>query len=235
MRKTKVTHFANTHNAHQYKYFLLLASLYITITLTATALTYRLVSIGPFTLHGGSVIFPFSYILGDIITEVYGYRLSRQLIWISIICGFAFSLMVTIVIYLPAPNFWHDQQTYLYVFGNSLRFTIGASAAGFIGSFINIYSISKSKIYLHGKYFWLRSFFSSTFGEAIQSLIGISIGFIGIVPISNVVGIMTTSFMMKIIYSIAAVGPANYVAIYLKQKEGVDIYDYETKFTPFSF
>lgn len=226
----------NTAKEHiHYKYFLILTAFYITISITSLVLTYRLVVFGPFVLHGGSVIYPLSYILGDVITEVYGYKLSRQLIWISIICGFLFSFIAIIVIHLPAPGFWHNQKSFIQVLGHSLRFTTGGSIGVFVGSFVNIYIISKTKIYLHGKYFWLRGFFSSTFGEAIQSLIVVPFGFLGVVPLLKVITIMFTAFSFKMIYNLLAIGPANYLANYLKKREGIDIYDFDTKFTPFSF
>ncbi len=223
----------NLQSSHRYLVFF--TALYITLPIAATVLSYRLVEIGPFLLKGGSLIYPLTYVLGDVITEIYGYKISRQLIWTSIICAYVFAMLITIIIHMPMPGFWHGEKAFETVLGHTLRFTIGGSIGSLLGSFINVYIISKTKIYTHGKYFWLRSLFSSSFGEIIQSIIVFSIAFLWIYPTPMIINMIATAFLFKCIYSLLTVGPANYLVYFLKRKTHIDVYDFNTKFTPFSF
>lgn len=227
--------FNHTNTEKQkYNYITLLAMLYVTTTLTSVVLAYRTIAIGPFIIPGGTVIFPLSYFLGDVVAEVYGYKFSRQLIWFSVISNFIFASVIMIVIHLPAPTYLVSANTYKQVFSHTLRFVCSGTTGCIISSFVNIYIISKSKIYLHGKYFWLRSTTATAFGELTLTTIVALLTFIGIVPGTTIFTIIVSAFTFKIIYGLIAVWPATILASFLKRTENTDVYDFNTNFSPFS-
>jgi len=227
--------FNHTNTEKQkYNYITLLAMLYVTTTLTSVVLAYRTIAIGPFIIPGGTVIFPLAYFLGDVVAEVYGYKFSRQLIWFSVISNFAFASVIMIVIHLPAPTYLISANTYKQVLNHTLRFVCSGTTGCIISSFVNIYIISKSKIYLHGKYFWLRSTIATAFGELTLTTIVALLTFTGIVPGTTIFTIIVSAFTFKIIYGLIAVWPATILASFLKRTENTDVYDFNTNFSPFS-
>jgi len=227
--------FNHTNTEKQkYNYITLLAMLYVTTTLASVILSYRTIAIEPFIIPGGTVIFPLSYFLGDVVAEVYGYKFSRQLIWFSVISNFVFASVIMIVIYLPTPTYFVYTNAYKQALGHTLRFVCSGTTGGIIGSFVNIYIISKSKIYMHGKYFWLRSTIATAFGEITLTTIVVLLAFTGIVPGSTMLTLIISAFTFKIMYGLIVVWPATILTSFLKRKENSDVYDFNTNFSPFS-
>lgn len=170
-----------------YKYLNFLAIFYFTGWAATYPLVYKMVSIKDILETGAIFLFPLSYALSDVIAEVYGYKIARQIIWSSLICGFIFSAALEIVSQLPAASFWNLQSSYDAVFGSILRAYFALSIASIAGLFINIYVISKWKILLKGKYFWMRSLCSTGIGELVFTIIGGSISYIGVEPLSKII------------------------------------------------
>lgn len=218
---------------HPYKFIIFLSIFYSISWSSAYLMVYKMVAIGNIPIPGAVFLFPLSFSLADVITEVYGYRIARQILWSGIICGFIFCVAVKLVAGLPSPTFWHLKKEYDGVFGLILRAYSAVTLGNIIGSSINIYIISKWKIILHGKYFWIRSLCSTAIGEFAFSVVGALIGFAGVEPSSKILWLMLGGYSFKMIYAFIAIWPAVALAKLLKQAEGVDIYDYNVNYNLF--
>lgn len=224
-----------TNPPKNYHALILLVMIYLCITLVAGGMVNKIVTFGPGYMQGGAVITPLWYALSDIITEVYGYQISRQILWSALISQFIFSLAAFIIIHLPSPVFWHGQTSYNFVFGNTLRIYFSGLIAFLISGFVNIYVISKWKILIRGKYFWLRNIGSSTIAEMIYTALIIPMISFGTLSVDNIFIIIGSSYTLKIICAILLATPATLLMRYLKKIEGIDTYDYNINFNPFIF
>ncbi len=216
------------------RYLLLIAMLFMTMLLAGTAVAYKIVTIGWFTLPACSVLFPITYALGDVITEVYGYAIMRQLIWFSVICGYVFMFVIMLALHLPSPIYWHAQDAFNTVFKNTWLFTTMATIGMVFGAFLNSYAIAKWKVLLKGKYFWLRSLGATFLGDFAHVTIVAIFAFSPIVPLSQLPKLIISMYSYRILYAILAVWPANVTANFLKRSENIDIYDSKTNFNPFA-
>ncbi len=213
----------------QYKYFYLLAMIYTTIMVAATTVAYKVVQIGPFIATSASVVFPVTFTLGGIISEVYGYEISKKLVFSSIFCGLLFAVIVNSCIYLPSPPNWQGQAAFTTTLGHTLRFAVSGTIGSLVGSYINIFSVTRWKALMKGKYFPLRSFGASTIGEFCLVLITTLLSFLGTLPTNMVFKMFLFAYVSKILYSLLLLWPAAIVAIMLKKSEGIDIFDNEGK------
>jgi uncharacterized integral membrane protein (TIGR00697 family) len=214
---------------YNYKFLLYFAMLYITLDLASNVVAYREVSLGFALFPGATFIYPLTYTLADIITEIYGYATMRKVIWAGIICDFVFSLAVLAVLKLPYPNNWELEPAYVTVLSNLLRLNVGCAVALLVGAFANAYLISRWKIYVRGRIFWLRSLVSSALGEAVYLLIAGVITFYGVVPTDELVKLLSFNYMFKLAYNCVAVIPASIIVVLLKK------YEAATEQTSFSF
>lgn len=219
----------------QYKYFSLLTAIAVTSMIIATILPYKILKIGNFIAPGGVFAFPLFYFLGDVITEVYGYKLARQMIWITVICLVFYSLMVAFIIRFPSPPFWQLESAYKTVLGSSMRVLIGFLVGIFLSNFSNIYAISHWKILMRGKLFWLRSIGASAVGEAVFSIITGAIVYLGVISFHDYLHLTACVWFFKIIYASIAAYPATLLVAFLKKAEDSDTYDYQVNFNPFKF
>ena len=217
----------------QYKYLTLIAMISAIVLPCATITLNKIIPIGYSSASAGTLTMPLWFILGDIITEVYGYKISRQIFWYALLCNFLFAVFTTLLVDLPSPKSWMGGYAYSFVFGNMMHIVCGAFIALMIGSFINNYLLSKWKVLVRGKYFWLRSLGSSTVGEAVYTIIAGLLIFTGKLPFGKMAIIIMWSYFFKIVGSILLSGPANLIVIYLKKKEGLDTYDVNVDFNPF--
>lgn len=212
--------------------------LFVTIDLAAVSMAYKMVSLNSFfeINSGATFIFPVTYALGDIITEVYGYNMARNLIWFSLLLQFIFAFLITAVIHLPSPAYWQSQFDYAVVFGSVIRFVSAAAIANIISNFMNIYIVSKLKIPFEGKLFWLRSILSAITSEFILVLIILLTGFYGgDMTIQKTLVMFKSTYSLDIAYALVLVVPSALGAKFLKRSEKVDVYDYDTNFNPFVF
>lgn len=219
----------------QYKYLIFLSVFYFTGWAATYPMIYKMVSVGHILETAAIFLFPLSYALADVITEVYGYRIARQIVWTALICGFIFTGALQLVANMPGAPFWHHQYSYHIVFGKIFRGYVALTIASIAGNFINIYVISKFKILMHGKYFWLRSLLSTGIGELSFTLIGGTIAYAGVEPWSKIVFLMFDGYVFKMIYAFIAVWPTVLFARVLKQAENVDTYDYNINYNPFKY
>lgn len=216
-----------------YKYFILLGMLYLSADAASNIVAYKMIQVGPLLESGASFIFPLTYLIADIIAEVYGYRYARLIIWYDLICTLIFALLITIILQIKGASFWHQQQDYNLVLDNLFRVTAASAFGSIVGSFVNIYTISKFKILTRGKYFLFRSIASTLVGEAVFIIIVGLMGFLGFMSIDHIVRFIISDYVLKIGFACLFVIPAYVIQRILKRIEGVDVYDINTNFNPF--
>lgn len=220
---------------YQYKYLPFLTGLcYLTYCLAGISL-HKPLQIGFLSLPCSVFIFPLIYIFADIIAEVYGYQIIRQIIWLQIPLAIYYLTMLHWIVVIPAAPGWQQQSAYNYIFGTSSIIIGFFSNAGMVvGFFINAYLLSKWKILLRGRYFWLRSVGSSAIAELLQLLIGLIVIFItGTWPWQEVVRILIAAYLFRLMATALLSGPASFVTKLLKILENIDIHDYPSEFNPF--
>jgi len=212
--------------------FLVVAALFVTCLITANIIIAKQISIGGIVLPAAIIIFPLSYIIGDVLTEVYGYRQARRVIWL----GFACNLLAVLAIWIgqilpPAPVF--DAQTaYERILGSTPRFLLASFAAYLAGEFTNSVVLSKMKILTKGRWLWTRTIGSTVVGQGVDTVVVLSIAFMGVLPVSVLGAMMLFHWLVKCAYEALAT-PLTYIVVgYLKRKEGVDAYDYGVDFNP---
>lgn len=214
-------------------YLLFLIVLYVTFSLLGTVLLYKLVVVGPGLAPGGLFVLPFVLLIEDIVAEVYGYKISRLLLWFIFLSMVVFTAGVLLIIHLPSPAYWHLQSNFNNVFDPILRGAPSLVIALMASRFINIFLITKLKILVRGKYFWIRSIFSTLLGGAIGIIIAFGLAYGASVPLAGIEKLILTDYFVRFLYATLGGGPAWLFVIYLKKKEKIDVYDIGTNFNPF--
>src|SRR6266853_55869 len=216
-------------------WFVVIASMFVTCLITANIIAVKLIFLLGFLVPAGIIVFPLSYLFGDILTEVYGYGAARRVIWL----GFACNLLAVIAIYIgglvPAAPFWTQQGAYNAILGFTPRLLLASFIAYLVGEFTNSFVLAKLKIATKGRWLWTRTIGSTLIGEGFDTLIFISIAFWGIIPSSMLLTAILTQWVFKVAYEVIAT-PFTYLIVgFLKRKEGMDTYDYRTNFNPILF
>ena len=181
----------------------------------------------------GILFFPLGYVIGDILTEVYGYARARRVIWAGF-AGLVFmALMSWVVVSLPPAAGWEGQAAYESVFGQVWRIVIASITAFWVGEFVNSYVMARMKVWTRGKHLWSRTIGSTFFGQGVDSLIFYPLAFWGVWENEVVVTVMVTNWGLKILWEVVLT-PVTYAVVgWLKRREGVDIFDEGTDFSPF--
>jgi queuosine precursor transporter len=192
--------------------------------------------IGPWPFGAGILFFPISYLIDDILTEVYGYARARRAIWAGFAALAFMAVMEWTVVHLPVAQGWTGQGAYERVFGSGWRIIVASMAAFFIGDFVESGVMAKLKIWSRGRRLWMRFWGSTIAGEGVDSLIFYPLAFYGMTdwPVSALGEVMLSQFILKVSWEVLLT-PVTYAVVgWLKRKEGVDVYDVGTNFTPFS-
>ncbi|RMD89043.1 MAG: VUT family protein [Calditrichaeota bacterium] len=223
-----------THEQATYSsYFLLITALFITSLITANIIAVKLISVHGLVMPAGVIIFPISYIVGDVLTEVYGYRQARRVIWLGFLCNLILVIAIRIAQVLPPANFWDAQASFERILGFTPRLLLASFLAYLVGEFSNSFVLAKMKIATHGRWLWMRTIGSTLVGEGLDSLIFITVAFMGSIPLSGLAMAILTQWLIKSAYEALATPLTYWVVHFLKKKEGVDVYDSETRFNPF--
>jgi uncharacterized integral membrane protein (TIGR00697 family) len=223
-------------NPHGYKVLILISMFYMSVMLCNAVLTNRYIGIDALFVLGGTFTSPLIFIFDDIITEIYGYKIARTIIITGFLAQTFFVVSCQLVLMTPHPSFFKEQGAYNYVLGLSLlRINISGFIAYIVANLTNSYVLSRWKILLKGRDFWLRSLGSSTFSEALYSFVAILMMEISSIPLHNIMQVVAISFSIKAIYSILLAAPASFLVNYLKNLTGIDIYDFPQEFTPFKY
>ena len=212
--------------------FVTFAALFVTCLLTANIMAAKLISLGGVVLTAGIVVFPVSYIVGDVLTEVWGYAAARRVIWL----GFACNALMVAAIWLggeiPSAPFWKGGPAYAEILGQTPRILLASFVAYLFGEFANSYVLAKMKIMTRGRWLWTRTIGSTVVGQALDTAVFVALAFGGSVPAGALTGIMIGQWIAKVLYEAAAT-PLTYAAVaWLKAREHADTFDYDTDFNP---
>ncbi|MBO9579454.1 MAG: queuosine precursor transporter [Sphingobium sp.] len=191
--------------------------------------------IGSWTFGAGVLFFPFSYIIGDVLTEVYGYARARRVIWTGFAALIFMAFMAAVVVAMPPAGDWPGQASYEFVFGNSWRIVLASMAAFWAGEFANSFVLAKMKVLTGGRMLWTRTIGSTIMGQGLDSLIFYPLAFYGLAgwPIEQLGQVVISQFLLKTGWE-AVLTPVTYIVVnWLKRAEGLDVYDEKTDFTPF--
>jgi len=219
--------------AQNSKYFLYIAILFVAVLMTSNTVAVKLIQIGPFVFAGAIFIFPISYIFGDILTEVYGYKASRKIIWSGFVALILMSFCYWFIQVLPAPGFWQNQSAYKMILGAVPRIVLGSIIVYFLGEFSNSYVLSKMKVWSEGKYLWIRTISSTVVGEGVDTLIFGIIVFAGTISIAALATLIISGYLAKVAYEVIFT-PVTYLIVNkLKRAEGIDVYDRGISYNPF--
>jgi uncharacterized integral membrane protein (TIGR00697 family) len=214
--------------------YVFVVALFVTDLLVSNVIAVKTIQLGGVVLQAADLIFPVTYILGDILTEVYGYKRARKAIWIGFSCNLFAVLAITLGQYLPAQPDWHDQSSYDAILGSQWRIVAASFTAYLFGEFMNSYVLAKMKIWTNGKHLWSRTIGSTIVGQAFDTSIFLVLAFWGVMPTEVLISLIGFQWLFKVCYETAAT-PLTYLVVnYLKRHEGIDVYDRDTKFSPFA-
>lgn len=218
---------------HQFRYYDLCVIVFVVVLLISNLIGPKIVAVGEFRISGAQLLFPITYIFGDIFTEVYGYAGSRRAIWLGFLGSALMAVMGLIVVALPpAPDF-RDQAAFATVFGFVPRMVAASLAAYWAGEFTNSYVMAKMKVITRGKALWMRTIGSTAAGQLVDSILIMVLAFGGKESWSTIGNLIISGYIGKVVYE-ALMTPATYAAVnILKKAEGVDVYDVGTNFSPF--
>jgi len=212
--------------------FVVLVAVFVTCLIAANITAVKLVLIKGLVLPAAIVIFPISYIVGDVLTEVYGYGRARKVIWLGFLCNLVAVGAVWVGQILPAAPFWDGQAAYERILGYAPRLLLASFLAYLVGEFANAYVLARMKIATQGRWLWLRTIGSTVVGQGLDSLVFITVAFAGSIPGTALVTAVVVQWLAKTAYEAAAT-PLTYVVVNrLKRKEGLDVYDHDTRFNP---
>jgi uncharacterized integral membrane protein (TIGR00697 family) len=219
----------------------LVTAVFVTSLIIANIIAVKIVTLGPLILSAAILIFPLSYIFGDILTEVYGYAKARRVIWIGFGCNLLAVIVIWVSIELPPAPFWKlgsfdspqsSQQAYRAIFGFTPRILAASFIAYLVGEFLNSFVLAKMKIATRGRHLWMRTIGSTIVGQFADSGVFISLAFYGTMPQGALGELILTQWLVKSAYE-ALVTPFTYLAVnYLKRVENEDYYDRKTNFNP---
>ena len=205
--------------------FMFAGILFATCLLISNILATKILMIGPWAAPAGVLIFPIAYILNDVITEVWGFRKARLIIWTGFAVNVLAVLFFTVGIVVPGAPFWQNQEAFSTILGNTPRIVAASLSAYLVGSFLNAFVMSRMKVMTGGKGFSGRAILSTVIGESADSLIFISIAFAGIFPFGVLVTMIFTQAMLKTVYEILILPITVWVVGFVKRVEGVDTFD----------
>jgi queuosine precursor transporter len=224
-----------------FRYFDFMMAAFVTILLLSNVIgagkvaVVTLPGIGPWPFGAGVLFFPVSYVLGDVLTEVYGYANARRCIWAGFAAMLFMAFMAWVVVALPPAADWGNQPAYEAVFGQVPRIVFASIVAFWAGEFVNSYVLAKMKIWTQGKMLWTRTIGSTIFGEGVDSALFYPLAFLGAEGWTTnlVITVALTQWGIKTLWE-AVLTPVTYAIVgFLKRREGVDVFDTDTDFSPF--
>lgn len=227
--------------AHQFRYYDLVMAAFVAILLLSNIIGASKPSY--ITLPGGAqwsfgagvMFFPISYIIGDVLTEIYGYARARRVIWTGFAALAFMAFMAWVVVSLPPAAGWPGQASYEFVFGNSWRIVLASMTAFWVGEFANSYVLARMKLWTAGRMLWTRTIGSTVVGQGLDSVIFYPLAFYGLAgwPPELLMQVVVSQWLIKAGWE-AALTPVTYAVVgALKRREGVDIFDRDTDFSPF--
>src|SRR3954471_9236581 len=229
-----------TRGAH-FRYFDFVMAAFVTILLLSNVIGAGKVAVvdvpglGERPFGAGILFFPVSYVIGDVLTEVYGYARARRCIWAGFAAMLFMAFMSWVVVALPPAPDWGGQGAYEQVFGQVPRIVFASICAFWVGEFVNSYVLAKMKVWTQGRHLWTRTIGSTIAGEGVDSLIFYPLAFLGAEGWTNalVLKVLVTQWILKVSWEVLLT-PVTYLVVnFLKRREGLDVFDQGTDFTPF--
>jgi queuosine precursor transporter len=217
-----------------FRYFSLLAMIFGCALIASNIASSKLMVFFGVTLTGGTLPYLITYAISNIITEVYGFKRTRQLIWGAITCNLIAVLFITMAIKSTPSPLWAHQEEYAFVLGAVPRIITASLISYFSGEFLNSYVIAKLKIIHEGKKLWLRIILSSIIAMTIDNFLFLSIAYWGVMPFSEMLKFSSRSYYIGLIFEWITIPFIASITTKLKKIEYVDIFDINTNFTPFS-
>ena len=231
---------ANELAERRFRYFDFVMAAFVAILLLSNVIgagkiaTIDLPGLGAWPFGAGILFFPLSYVIGDVLTEVYGFARARRCIWAGFVALVFMAFMSWVVVALPPDAGWTGQQAYEAVFGQLPRIVFASIVAFWAGEFVNSLVLAKMKLRTKGKHLWTRTIGSTVAGQGIDSLFFYPLAFFGVLDSATLLKVMLTQWALKVAWE-ALLTPVTYAVVgWLKRREGFDVYDEKTEFTPFS-
>jgi uncharacterized integral membrane protein (TIGR00697 family) len=213
--------------------FLVFTTLFIASLVSANVIAIKIISLFGFFFPAGIIVFPITYILGDILTEVYGFKKAKMVIWLAFLANLVFVIFAVLAIQIPSAPFWKNQQSFQQVLGFTPRLLLASFFAFIIGSFANAFVMSKMKVLTKARFLWSRVIGSTIVGEGLDSFIFITLAFYGAIPLGALFGLFYAQWFFKVTYE-TVLTPLTYQVInYLKNKEKIDTFDHNVNYNPF--
>ncbi len=226
---------AQTTSAKAYRYYDLVVAAFVTVLLCSNLIgTAKVCEFHGVTFGASVLFFPISYIFGDVLTEVYGYAKARRAVWAGLFAMVFASFVSWFVLALPPAPGWELQGTYEKVFGQTPRIVAASLVAYFVGELVNAYVLAKMKIRTEGRYLWTRTIGSTIVGEAVDSLLFFPLAFAGVWPTSLLGQVIWSNYLVKVLWEVLMTPVTYKIVGFLKRAEGLDAFDRDTDFSPFT-
>jgi len=223
-----------TEQPRVFKYYDFLASIFIVVLLISNLVGQKISTVAGYPVSGAQLLFPITYIFGDVFTEVYGYGASRRIIWIGFAASGLMAVLGNVIVALPADPSWHNQQAFATVFHQVPRLVLASLLAYWCGEFANSFTLAKIKLVTKGRFLWTRTVGSTVVGQAVDTAIMMIAGFAGELPMAVIAKLIVGGYLFKVAYEVLATPLTYWIVGFLKRSEGVDKFDYDTRFTPFA-
>lgn len=206
---------------------------FTTCLIVANIVEQKLIAIGPIEATAGLLIFPVSYIINDLISEVWGFKKARLIIWYGFLMNFLAIVVFKLSVWMPGSGNFTHQDAFSLVLGNTVRITLASFVAFLFGSFLNAYVMSKMKLLQKGRNFSVRAIVSTLVGEGADSIVFFFIAFSGVIPLNSLLLLIVTQTAMKTAYEIIVLPVTNRLVKWVKKKENTDVYDEDISYNPF--
>jgi len=217
----------------QFRYYDMLVAAFVAVLLISNIVAPKMIAWGELRFSGAQILFPLTYIFGDIFAEVYGYAGSRRAIWHGFFASALLAVVAMVIVALPPAPGWPHQQAYETVLGMIPRLVVASLIAYWAGEFANSFVMARMKVATSGKHLWMRTIGSTAVGQAVDTVVVIVIAFAGVWSTSDMIRAILSGYIAKVAYE-AALTPLTYLVVNgLKRAEGVDIMDTDTDFNPF--
>ena len=215
--------------------FLVLVCLFVTCLLLSNIIAGKLIQVFHWVVPAAVILFPITYIFGDILTEVYGYRRACLVIWLGFAANFLMSGVFMVTLALPHPAFWAHQEAFRVVLGFTPRLVAASLVAYLAGELANSFVLSKVKVLTGGRWLWVRTIGSTLVGEGFDSLLFITVAFLGSVPPRVLLEMVWVQYLCKVIYEAAATPLTYRLVRWVKHREKMDVFDYGIHYDPLSW
>lgn len=218
----------------RYRYLDAFITLFVTVLLVSNIIALKFFALGPLRVSAAQVLFPLTYIFGDVFTEVYGYAASRRAIWYGFFAAFLLVILSYLAVIIPPAPEFKDQAAFATIFQPVGRIVFASLLAYWCGEFANSFTMAKLKILTRGRYLWTRTIGSTVVGQAVDTTVVMFAAFYGLRSNRVILSLIVSGYLIKVIYE-TLMTPVTYAVVnFLKRAEGVDHFDYQTNFNPFA-